>query len=80
MSASPTDTIQSKLFSRSEIPLLEPGKTVYDKSLTQQISALEEHPFVVSALHLVNDDIHHAHLIAQDHEGVCDSPALVAIG
>lgn len=75
MSSSTTDTIQAQLFARSDLPPLEPGKQVYDKSLTKDISALKEHPFVVSALHLANDDIHHAHLIAQDHEGVRRSDA-----
>ncbi|KAK1921062.1 hypothetical protein DB88DRAFT_121391 [Papiliotrema laurentii] len=66
--ASSTDSIQATLFARP-LPPLEPGKTVYDRDLVKQISALKEHRFVIAALHLANDDIHHAHLIAQDSEG-----------
>ncbi|KAK8845639.1 hypothetical protein IAR55_006355 [Kwoniella newhampshirensis] len=66
---SSTDEIVSQLFSRPSLPPLEPGTNVYAPELTPKIAKLREHKFVVAALHLANDDIHHAHLIAQDNEG-----------
>ncbi|WVW85200.1 hypothetical protein I302_107238 [Kwoniella bestiolae CBS 10118] len=70
MSPSPktTDEIASHLFARSPPPL-EPGTRVYAPELTKPIAGLKEHMYVIAALHLANDDIHHCHLIAQDNEG-----------
>ncbi|KAI9634385.1 uncharacterized protein MKK02DRAFT_37916 [Dioszegia hungarica] len=68
MTGSDTDAIVKQLFDRP-LPPLEPGTTVYDKSLVDRIAKLPEHMFVVASLHLANDDIHRAHLIAQDNEG-----------
>ncbi|OCF57840.1 hypothetical protein L486_05305 [Kwoniella mangroviensis CBS 10435] len=64
-----TDEIVSQLFSRSTPPPLEPGTKVYAPELTKSIAGLKEHMYVIAALHLANDDIHHCHLIAQDNEG-----------
>ncbi|WWD22591.1 hypothetical protein CI109_107084 [Kwoniella shandongensis] len=64
-----TDEIVTRLFSRPTPPPLEPGTKVYAPELTPAIAKLKEHKFVIAALHLANDDIHHCHLIAQDNEG-----------
>ncbi|WWC90312.1 uncharacterized protein L201_005245 [Kwoniella dendrophila CBS 6074] len=71
MSNSPktTDEVVSKIFARSTLPPLEPGTKVYAPELTKTIADLKEHEYVIAAIHLANDDIHHCHLIAQDHEG-----------
>jgi len=68
MAISNVDAIQSRLFERPAPPL-EPGKNIYDPSLTPQIKSLKEHRYVVAALHLANDDINNCHLIAQGDEG-----------
>ncbi|ORX38196.1 hypothetical protein BD324DRAFT_619926 [Kockovaella imperatae] len=66
---SQTDEIQDQLFARDPIPPLEPGKKAFDPSLARPISKLNEHKYVIAALHLANDDIHHCHEIAQANEG-----------
>ncbi|KAL7422576.1 hypothetical protein Q5752_003224 [Cryptotrichosporon argae] len=67
---SATGEIVARLFSPDRPPPpLEPGTAVWEPALVRPISGLREHRFVVAALHLANDDIHHAHLIAQDDEG-----------
>jgi hypothetical protein len=44
-----TDQIVSKLFDPARsLPPLEPGKTVYDKSLVQEIADLKENKFVIA--------------------------------
>ncbi|OCF35851.1 hypothetical protein I316_02344 [Kwoniella heveanensis BCC8398] len=69
-SSKTTDEIVSHLFDASRpLPPLEPGKKVYAPELTKTIGGLKEHEYVIAALHLANDDIHHCHLIAQDNEG-----------
>ncbi|WVF67726.1 hypothetical protein IAT40_002485 [Kwoniella sp. CBS 6097] len=68
--AKTTDEIVSHLFDRGRpLPPLEPGEKVYAPELTKTIAGLDEHMYVIAALHLANDDIHHCHLIAQDNEG-----------
>lgn len=47
MTASDTDAIVKQLFDRP-LPPLEPGTTVYDKSLVDRIAKLPEHMFVVA--------------------------------
>jgi hypothetical protein len=47
MTASETDAIVKQLFDRP-LPPLEPGTTVYDKSLVDRIAKLQEHMFVVA--------------------------------
>ncbi|WVQ79571.1 hypothetical protein IAT38_001670 [Cryptococcus sp. DSM 104549] len=68
MSPTTTDEIVAHLFARP-LPPLEPGTKVYDSSLMKTIAGLNEHKYVIAALHLANDDINHCHLIAQDNEG-----------
>ncbi|KZO92626.1 hypothetical protein CALVIDRAFT_567295 [Calocera viscosa TUFC12733] len=64
------------LFTRSPPPSLRPSKA-YDPALTPVISSLSDQypPSVISGLHLLNDDIENAHVIAQAHEGdtSCDT-------
>lgn len=47
MTGSDTDAIVKQLFDRP-LPPLEPGTTVYDKSLVDRIAKLPEHMFVVA--------------------------------
>jgi hypothetical protein len=47
--SSETDSIVKKLFERP-LPPLEPGTTVYDKTLVDKISKLPEHKFVVACI------------------------------
>jgi hypothetical protein len=42
------DQIADTLLARKELPPLEPGKTVYDKSLTSEIKGLREDKFVIA--------------------------------
>ncbi|KAG7447719.1 uncharacterized protein BT62DRAFT_930746 [Guyanagaster necrorhizus] len=50
------------------IPSLKPSN-VYDSSLTPRIDALSDSIPVLSALHLLNDDIDRAHTLAQSDDG-----------
>ncbi|KZT56179.1 hypothetical protein CALCODRAFT_497755 [Calocera cornea HHB12733] len=69
-------TAVQSLFLRSPAPSLRPSKP-YDTSLTPVISSLSSQypPSVISGLHLLNDDIENAHVVAQAHEGdaSCDT-------
>ncbi len=49
-------------------PPLKPSE-IYDRSLTSRIEALNDSIPVRSALHLLNDDIDHAHTLAQSDDG-----------
>jgi hypothetical protein len=43
-----TDQIVEILFARTELPPLEPGKKVYDQSLTKDIKGLKDDKFVIA--------------------------------
>jgi len=43
-----TDQIVQVLFARTELPPLEPGKKVYDQSLTNDIRGLKDDKFVIA--------------------------------
>lgn len=43
-----TDAIQSKLFSRTDLPPLEPGTKVYDEGMIKEIAGLKEHKLVIA--------------------------------
>jgi len=65
-SAMPSD-VRERLISRSQpVPLLAP--TVYAAELTATIDASDESDLVKAALHVLNDDIDRAHVIAQQNE------------
>jgi hypothetical protein len=42
------DQIVEVLFARTELPPLEPGKKVYDQSLTKDIKGLKDDKFVIA--------------------------------
>ncbi|KAK4690028.1 hypothetical protein P7C73_g40, partial [Tremellales sp. Uapishka_1] len=63
------ESILTKLRSRP-LPPLEPGTTVYAPDLTSTIATLPVSTYAIASMHLLNDDIHSCHLIAQDNEGV----------
>ncbi|WOO77274.1 uncharacterized protein LOC62_01G000863 [Vanrija pseudolonga] len=67
--ASQTDAIVERLLGRKPLPPLEPGSKVWDTELARAIAGLDEHRFVIAALHLANDDIDACHRIAQASEG-----------
>ncbi|KAL1744913.1 hypothetical protein HDZ31DRAFT_63632 [Schizophyllum fasciatum] len=56
------------LVARSSPPPLSPT-AAYHASLTPAIDALPDSPPIRAALHLVNDDTHRAHEVAQADEG-----------
>ena len=45
------DTIQQRLFARTPLPPLEPGKRVYDKDLVREIELLKAHKSVIAGEH-----------------------------
>jgi hypothetical protein len=61
------ESLVSALTAR-EIPALTPAG-VHDAALTSRIEALPAPPAVRAVLHLMNDDIDRAHVIAQSGEG-----------
>ncbi|KAL0487881.1 MiaA [Acrasis kona] len=62
------EEIKTILLNR-EPPILAPGDKVFDESLVDRIESLPQSKNVRAGLHLLNDDIHHAHLLAQSIEG-----------
>ncbi|KAL1413333.1 hypothetical protein Q8F55_001092 [Vanrija albida] len=63
-----TDAIVERLLARKPLPPLEP-KAAWDAELAAAIAGLDEHRFVIAALHLANDDVASCHRIAQASEG-----------
>jgi len=61
------DNLLGTLTQRDPFPLLVPER-VWDNSLTAKIDKLTAAPLAKSGLHLLNDDIHNCHIIAQEHE------------
>ena len=61
------DNLLATLTQRDPFPLLVP-KSVWDNSLTAKIDKLTAAPLAKAGLHLLNDDIHNCHNIAQEHE------------
>jgi len=61
------DNLLATLTQRDPFPLLVPEK-VWDESLTAKIDKLTAAPLAKAGLHLLNDDIHNCHNIAQEHE------------
>ncbi|KAH8827575.1 hypothetical protein DL96DRAFT_1599502 [Flagelloscypha sp. PMI_526] len=61
-------SIASRLMERDDIPHLTP-KTIYDPTLTAEISALDDPVPLRSVLHLLNDDLPNAHELAQSCDG-----------
>jgi len=61
------DDLIAILTQRDPFPPLVPEK-VWDKSLIAKIDTLSAAPLIKAGLHLLNDDIHNCHIIAQEHE------------
>ena len=61
------DNLIAILTQRDPFPPLVPEK-VWDKSLIAKIDTLSAAPLIKAGLHLLNDDIHNCHIIAQEHE------------
>ena len=61
------DNLLATLTQRDPFPLLVP-ESVWDNSLTAKIDKLTAAPLIKAGLHLLNDDIHNCHIIAQEHE------------
>ena len=61
------DNLIATLTQRDPFPPLVPQK-VWDESLTAKIDKLTATPLIKAGLHLLNDDIHNCHIIAQEHE------------
>ena len=61
------DNLLATLTQRDPFPLLVP-ESVWDNSLTAKIDELTAAPLIKAGLHLLNDDIHNCHIIAQEHE------------
>ncbi len=61
------DNLVAILTQRDPFPPLVPEK-VCDKSLIAKIDTLSAAPLIKAGLHLLNDDIHNFHIIAQEHE------------
>ena len=61
------DNLLATLTQRDPFPPLVPEK-VWDKSLIAKIDKLTAAPLAKAGLHLLNDDIHNCHIIAQEHE------------
>jgi hypothetical protein len=61
------DNLLATLTQRDPFPLLVPD-SVWDNSLTAKIDELTAAPLIKAGLHLLNDDIHNCHIIAQEHE------------
>ena len=61
------DNLLATLTQRDPFPLLVP-ESVWDNGLTAKIDELTAAPLIKAGLHLLNDDIHNCHIIAQEHE------------
>ena len=61
------DNLLATLTQRDPFPLLVP-ESVWDNSLTAKIDELTAAPLIKAGLHLLNDDIHNCHIIAQEHK------------
>ena len=61
------DNLLATLTQRDPLPLLVPER-VWDNSLTAKIDKLTAAPLIKAGLHILNDDIHKCHIIAQEHE------------
>ena len=61
------DNLLATLTQRDPSPPLVTEK-VWDKSLIAKIDKLTAAPLAKAGLHLLNDDIHNCHIIAQEHE------------
>ena len=61
------DNLLATLTQRDPFPLLVPER-LWDNSLTAKIDKLTAAPLAKAGLHLLNDDIHNCHNIAQEHE------------
>ena len=73
MNAHPSvDDILDRLRARASWPLRPDA--VFDREMAASIAALDAPDAVKAGLHLLNDDLDHAHELAQAHEGdkTCD--------
>lgn len=61
------DDLITTLTQRDPLPILTP-ENVWDENLSAEIDKLSAASLIRAGLHLLNDDIHNCHIIAQEHE------------